>query len=139
MPSGTVARKNDIPLWFKLLPHCRIDEWIALKIWFALSTVASLETVETRTRNREKMDKVIEALRRISTCLPERYQQLVSNEKWQNNKLSSVLVEKEDILDVLRKYLRVCTRVWTWTRYRDILSSFNYAALSNCDGKTTLD
>ena len=81
------------------------------------------------------MDKVIEALRRISTCLPERYQQLVSNEKWQKNKLSSVLVEKEDILDVLRKYLRVCTRVWTWTRYRDILSSFNYAALGNCDGR----
>jgi hypothetical protein len=70
-----------MPLWFKLLPHCRIDEWIALKIWFALSIVPSLETVETRLRNKEKTDKGIEALHRILACLSERFQQLVSIEK----------------------------------------------------------
>jgi hypothetical protein len=70
-----------MPLWFKLLPHWRIDEWIALKIWFALSTVASLETAEARLRNREKRDRGMEALRRILTCLPERYQRLASIER----------------------------------------------------------
>lgn len=42
VPPGTVDKNNDIPLWFKLPPHCRIEEWTTLKMWFALLTAALL-------------------------------------------------------------------------------------------------
>jgi hypothetical protein len=36
LPSGTVAGKSDMPLWFTEEPHWRLAEWTALKIWLAV-------------------------------------------------------------------------------------------------------
>lgn len=41
LPSGTVARKNDMPLWSRDEPHWRVAEWTALKILKAFRRVAS--------------------------------------------------------------------------------------------------
>jgi hypothetical protein len=42
VPAGTVAMKRDIPLWLSEEPHCRMDECMALNIWFALCGLVDL-------------------------------------------------------------------------------------------------
>lgn len=67
VPSGTVARNNDIPLWLRLPPHWRIEEWIALKMWFALQIAASPELATTGLKSAESDNKEMGALRCILT------------------------------------------------------------------------
>lgn len=51
--------KKDMPLWLSEDPHWRIEEWIALKMWFAFWVLASCDfaiAVVERARS-EIMDK----------------------------------------------------------------------------------
>jgi hypothetical protein len=45
VPAGTVAMKKDMPLWLSEEPHWRVEEWMALKMWFVFSVGGSLEAV----------------------------------------------------------------------------------------------
>jgi hypothetical protein len=56
-----------MPLWLRDPPHCRIEEWMALKMWFALQTAASSELARTGLASKENDNKEMGALRCILT------------------------------------------------------------------------
>jgi hypothetical protein len=87
VPSGTVAKKKDMPLWLSEPPHCRIEEWMALKMWFALQTAVSFDAAATGLRRRESDRVELSTLRRMLTMLlqAESSAQLTSGGEDQNN------------------------------------------------------
>lgn len=54
-----------MPLWLREEPHCRMDEWIALKMWFALCTFDWSEFAEA-TEIRQDIEK---GILRIKKCI----------------------------------------------------------------------
>jgi hypothetical protein len=136
VPSGTVARKNDIPLWFRLPPHWRIEEWIALKIWFALQTVASLELARLGLMSAKIENKEMGALRCILTA-SERCTLLPTSEtkqisRWTRSRRNRSRKKHQMNEDFTYACVYAALR---WQISRDVLSSFTYAASGECDSE----